>query len=126
MMFVRWQNSKTVARQKQKGKVNRCRAILVESVRVDGKSKQRYIAFIASYEPDVLDRQHLPEWQQRLRLGSQCRFWRDVGERLDRLGNGISPEVRHKIETALAAKVPRPSQEEQERHARKLKSSCKD
>jgi hypothetical protein len=107
-MFVRWQNSKTVSRQKQAGKINRCRAILVESVRIDGKPRQRYVAFpVASFKPDRLE---------SARFG----FWREAGERLDRLGNRISLEDRHKIEAALVARVPRPSPEEQQRRDREV------
>src|SRR4051794_24669147 len=99
-MFVRWQNSKTVSRRKAQGKVNRCRAVLVESVRVEGKPTQKYIAFLASYEPGSRS------W------GQPFRFWHDALGCLDRLGNRISLEDRHPIEAALAAWVPRPCREE--------------
>jgi hypothetical protein len=104
-MFIRWQNSKTVSRQKQNDKVNRCRAILVESARIDGKPRQQHVAFLASYRPDWLP-------------AARFRFWREASERLDRLGNRISLEDRHKIEAALVARVPRPSPEEQRQHDR--------
>jgi len=104
-MFVRWQNSKTVSRRKRQGKVNRCRAILVENARIDGKPKQRYIAFLASYDPDP------SPWND----GPKTGFWRQAKLKLDRLSNRVSPEERLKIETALAARVPRPTPEEQER-----------
>jgi len=126
-MFVRWQNSETVAKRKQPGKVNRCRAILVESVRVDGKPKQQYIAFLASFEPDVVAiKRDMPEWRQRRQFGAQCRFWRQLNKRLNRLGNRISLDDRHKIEAALAIRVPRPSQEEQERSDREVEEMLRD
>jgi hypothetical protein len=53
-MFVHWQNSKSVARWNAGvEKINRCRAILLESIRVDGKSKATYVASVSSYVPDV-------------------------------------------------------------------------
>lgn len=38
--------------RKKEHEITRYRAILVESVRVDGKPRQRYIEFIASYSPE--------------------------------------------------------------------------
>lgn len=94
-MFVRWQYSKSVARWNGQ-KVNRCKAILVESVRIGGKPRQKYITFIASYEP------HCPAW---LQLVARKSFWNRAHDRLDRLSNVISKEDRSKIEEALALRV---------------------
>lgn len=117
-MFVRWQNSKTVARWKRHDKINRVRAILVESVRQDGKPRQRYVAFLASYEPD--------EASHRLRLIIQCRFWRTACRVLDRLGNRITPDDRRQIEAALAARVPRPDAEQQQRCDREVENMMRE
>jgi hypothetical protein len=94
-MFVRWQNSKSVASWHRGGKINRCRAVLVESARADGKPKQTYIAFIASYDPKHSDQ-----------TSARHYFWKRARERLDRLGNRVSTEDRVKIEVALALRVP--------------------
>src|SRR6187431_523753 len=92
-MFIRWQNYRSVARwHRGEPPIKRVKAILVEAVRVDGKPRQRYIAFISSYEPE--------------RLGDRFRFWREARQRLDRLDNRITPEDRVKIEAALARRVP--------------------
>jgi hypothetical protein len=64
-------------------------------MRVDGKPKQTYIAFIASYEPEG-------RCDPILARGV---FWRRARERLDKLSNRISPDDRAKIETALALRV---------------------
>ena len=113
-MFVRWQNSKSIAKRKWRtppGTINRVRAVLVESVRVGGKPRQKCIAFIASYVPEDR-RSHHHQGKP------QCGFWREVNECLDRLGNRITPADRAKIESAIADRVPRPSREDQERSER--------
>ena len=70
----------------------RLKAILVESVRVDGKPRQKHIAFLGSIQPDDLDK-------------ASRYFWRDVTLKLKRLGNRVSPEDYERIIASLAAKV---------------------
>ena len=54
-------------------------AVLVESVRVDGKPRQKHIAFLGSIASD--------------RLGNPGpHFWFHVTSKLKRLGNRIGPE----------------------------------
>jgi hypothetical protein len=96
-MFLRWQTYRSQARipwRCAKTERTRLRAVLVESVRVDGKPRQRHIAFlgsIASGEPidGVLGK----------------RFWRDVFSTLKRLGNRVGPEDYERIIASIAAKV---------------------
>jgi hypothetical protein len=95
-MFVHWQNSKSVARWNARvEKINRCRAVLLERIRIDGKSKATYVATIASYVPDasnlILERRN---------------FWKRARERLDKLCDRVTPEDRAEIEAALARRVP--------------------
>jgi hypothetical protein len=57
---------------------------LVESVRVDGKPRQRHIAYLGSIASDS--------------LGSPApRFWYDVTSKLKRLGNRVGPEDYERI-----------------------------
>jgi hypothetical protein len=86
-MFVRW--------QKYRNKPATT-AILVEGVRVDGKPRQRHLAYLGSFRREWVKDTHYRSW-----------WWHHVAERLDRLGNRISPDDRHRIEAALAAKVRR-------------------
>jgi hypothetical protein len=122
-MFVRWQNYKSVARRhwrKNEPPITRCRAVLVESIRIKGKPRLKHIAFLASYQPHWLDRSfHNREFAERMYLGVRASFWRDARQRLDRLGNRITREDRSKIEAALALKVPLLTSEEEEENRRR-------
>ena len=74
-------------------------ALLVESVRIDGKPRQRHVAYLFSIwrgEEDKLGDRH---WQ--------VRWWVEASDRLDELGDRVKPEDRRKIEKALAQKIGR-------------------
>jgi hypothetical protein len=87
-------------------------AILVESVRIGGKPRQRHIAYLLSFVES-----ELPSVYRRVYL------WDDFAERLDRLGNRVSVEDRKRIEAAIAAKIKRPNEAERaEVQARRLKA----
>lgn len=106
-MFVRWQKYRSVARwHRGEPPITRVKAILVESVLIDGKPRQRHIAFISSYEPEG--------------LGDRFRFWREARRCLDRLANRITPEDRIKIEAALARRVPPTTPEQEAVHEREV------
>ena len=115
-MFIRWQTYKSVASRPPSrwslryNKPQRVRAVLVESVRVDGKPRLRHIAFIASYEPEP----SCSEWTWR------GRFWLTARQRLDKLANRITPEQRASIEASLAERVPRLPPEEQDEFDRRV------
>jgi hypothetical protein len=83
-------------------------AILVEGVRVNGKPTQRHIAYLGS----ILESTMAADTEGRENV-DLCRvvFWQRVAERLDRIA-GLSTEDRQKIDAAIAAKVPRVSQEQ--------------
>jgi hypothetical protein len=86
----------------------RLRAILVESVRVHGKSRQKHIAFLGSIVGDAsID-------------GTAGKvFWGAVTQKLERLGNRVSPEERERILASIAAKVGgRPTEAELEKFER--------
>jgi hypothetical protein len=98
-MFVIWR--RRLLRLKPRWQVDpeaRLEARLAESVRVEGKPRQRFIAYLASLaEPnDASDR---------------ADFWDVITHELDRLGNRLGDE-RAKIEAAIAARVPRPTAQE--------------
>jgi hypothetical protein len=97
-MYVRWQTYRSRARDPRHRARNderaRLRAILVESVRVNGEARQKYIAFLGSLtiaqagsDPDAL-------W-----------FWYRVTKRLDRLGARIGSEDRARISASIAKRV---------------------
>lgn len=104
-MFVRWQKR---ARQWPKygshwndddtrRKDAHWAAILVESVRIDGKPRQRHVAYLGSIVESALTEE------------TKCHrgyFWRDIKERLDRLDNRIPAKDRVAIEKKIAEKVP--------------------
>jgi hypothetical protein len=66
---------------------------LVESVRINGKPRQRHIGYLAS----IRDRRSVDEIRN---------FWDAVYDKLDGLSDRLSLDDRHRIEAAIAAKVP--------------------
>jgi hypothetical protein len=93
-MFVRWQlyRSQALTRHHRKRNDERARlkAVLVESVRVDGKPRQKHIAFLGSTSIDGGDRR---------------RFWYEVTTSLDRLDNRVSPQDRKRIVAAITKRL---------------------
>ena len=93
-MFVRWQLYGSQALNPLQRKHNderaRLKASLVESIRIDGKPRQKHIAFLGSTSIDGGDRR---------------RFWYDVTTQLKRLGKRVSPADRKRIESALSKRV---------------------
>jgi hypothetical protein len=83
-------------------------AIIVESTRVNGKPKQRHVAYLAGFT------------ESAIKIDAQrCFIWDSITDRLDRLGNRITPADRQKIEAAVAEKVPRPTPVEYKEIARR-------
>jgi hypothetical protein len=95
-MFVRWQLYHSQAlnhrHREQNDKRARLKAILVESVRVDGKPRQRHIVFLGSISIDQIGK-------------PGGRFWYDVTRRLNGLGKRVTPADRKRIGRAIAKKV---------------------
>ena len=93
-MFVRWQEYKSRAKSRRlrvfrkKHGQHRLRAMLVETVRIDGKPHQRYLAYLGSVQADRRDRP---------------RFWYDVTRKLDQ--RRLSREERNRIKSAIAKKI---------------------
>jgi hypothetical protein len=97
-MFIRWQS-----RQRRRAKFGRSlndthwRAVLVESVRVDGKPRQRHIAYLVGFT------------ESAARIAAQRRFlWGRIEKRLKRLGKRISAKDRKAIMVALIKKIGKP------------------
>ena len=87
-MFVRWQT-----RGSQRWGVYH-RAILVESLRVEGEPRQKHIAYLGSF---YVDRPGAPRGWDR------PRFWHDVRQRLAELG--LPQGERRRIVDAIAKHV---------------------
>jgi hypothetical protein len=98
-MFVRWQTYPLHLRWNKERA--RLKAILVESVRVDGKPRQKHIAFLSSIASDSLGK-------------PGPRFWCEVASKLKRLGNRIGPEDYERIMASIAVKVGGPPMTEAE------------
>jgi hypothetical protein len=80
-------------------------AQLVESHRVDGRPRQKVIKYLGTIrEPAVAH------------VGHRMSFWRTVSAAFKALD--LPPEQQHTIELALHARVPFPTMEEIDAHAR--------
>ena len=88
-----WEKHKSGG-QRYRRETTRFRAILVESVRVDGKSRHRHVAVIGSFVAETLD------------VEARRDFWKAASERLSVY---VNADDRSKIEAALARHVPPPT-----------------
>lgn len=130
-MFVRWQSRKrrrpaygywgrqlhsgrywAYARKGTSEQDVHWKAVLVESVRVNGNPTQRHIAVLGGITDSAIEF-----------TAQRCHFWDRVIERLDRLGNQITVDDRRRIEAQVANKVPRPTPDEYKAAARRSASS---
>jgi hypothetical protein len=103
-VFVRWQSYEHKKLDPRKGRYDVLwRAILVESVCVNGKSRNQHIAYLGGI---TNEEQKDPELRRR--------FWKRVLVRLLTLANRVSPEDHAKIIASIAKKVegPIPTREE--------------
>jgi hypothetical protein len=110
-MFIRWQSRKHTERCSYLGDHNdvHWRADLVESIRVDGKPRQRHIAYLCGFTEQQFKDQHTG----KVREAQQLYVWEHALDCLDRLHNRITNEDRERIETVLAARIgtPKPTRE---------------
>ncbi len=100
-MFVRWKKRRSTDRafwHAKHGSVTYY-AVLIESVRVGGQPRQRFVAHLASYN----------EGDTRRARMQHVDFWRQAERRLNELS--IADGTRARIEAKLAERVPRPSLE---------------
>jgi hypothetical protein len=94
-MFVVWRRTERRGRLYLGDPAARLEARLVESLRIDGKPRQRFIAYIGSIEEPNDG-------------GDRIDFWDVTSRVLNYLVNRLGDE-RPKIEAALDARVPRPT-----------------
>ena len=99
VMFVRWR------RREKNNSDTHLAAILVESVHVDGRPRQRHIAYLSGITEDNV---------QSVRACN--RFWGKVDKRLH--GLSLTAQEHERIVYALAVKVRRPTSVETERSER--------
>jgi hypothetical protein len=103
-MYVRWQTRRRTTRGEATA---HWAAVLVENVRVKGRPTQRHVAYLGGItEADATED-----------AGRRIQFWEKATELLDALKN-MPAEERRRVESTLAARVPRPTARQQQRHAR--------
>jgi hypothetical protein len=90
LMLIRWQTYRSKGGL-YRGKTTRIRAILSESVRVNGQSRQKFIAVIGSVVTERLD------------VEARRDFWKAAHECLS---THVPDDDRSRIEAALARRVP--------------------
>ena len=101
-MYVKWQWPTDRKRQTSRSWYMRdtahAYASLVENTRIDGKPKQRHVAYLGSV--------YVERNSQRAKdVHYRAWFWHHMRARLDGLGNQIGADGA-KVEAQLAAKVP--------------------
>jgi len=106
-MFIRWQTHRSKGGT-YRGATTRIRAILLEAVRIDGKSRQQYVAVVASFVDGQLD------------VEARREFWKAAEKRLSIYAQD---DDRSRIDAALARRVPPLTSEEVEAHDRQRKEA---
>ena len=96
-MLIRWQTYRSKGGL-YRGKTTRIRAILSMSIRVNGQSRQKFIAVIGSFVAETLD------------VEARRNFWKVAHERLSTC---VPDDDRSRIEAALARRVPPPTAAEE-------------
>ncbi len=71
------------------------KAVLVESHRINGKPRQKHIAYLGGFPESALSIPHQRGY-----------FWIHIREKLDRMGNRITADQRANIERKIAERVP--------------------
>ena len=107
-MFVRWKRQALTGRSvKYNASLGRSKdkltAILVESHRVDGRPRQRFVSYLGT----------IREWTLKDRVyWHLVDFWVSVDKNLDALQ--IDQVTRQAIETRIAERVPRPTTQDRQ------------
>jgi len=83
-------------------------ATLIENSRIDGKVKQRHVAYLGTIKDCDIER-----------LGSRAAFWSKAKTRLDELGDRLTRKERKAIEAALVTKVKPLTKAERKKHERR-------
>jgi hypothetical protein len=103
-MYVRW-NKKERGWGRRKNDF--LYAVLVESRRIDGKPRQKIIAYLASIEEKDIKKD---PFRREI-------FWKAVTKNIESLS--LSPEIREKIEESIMQRVSRPTENELKRYCEK-------
>jgi hypothetical protein len=96
-MYVKWEH-----RWGRRGTA----AVLVESARVDGKPRQRHIAYLATYTNSLYSLKE-GEHHDEHNVHRRAWFWHDIMQRLASLD--LSAEQRSHITTLVAKRLPKPT-----------------
>lgn len=111
-MFIRWKNRQCKDRGEWHRRVDlTLSAYLVKSVRVDGKPRQKVVAFLASTRQFQLDCPYTQGEAKAYRNRSaRYQFWKQVNARLGELV--LTEEETQTVSAQLAQVVPPLSEEE--------------
>ena len=109
-MYVRWKT-----RRRKTGIYGGClclNPILLESRRVDGQPRQKYIAGLGTlhvqHQLPTRDPEEFVEVHGGfVRIAGVYWFWHDLAECLD--GLKLAPERRQTIESEVASRIPKPT-----------------
>lgn len=107
--------SPTRLQHKGKGQAQHWAAILCRSTRVNGKPKQTHVAYLGG-----ITKADTKSVERRVE------FWDKAMGLLDGLAEKLSSKERRKIEAVLAARVPRPTKAELQRHQRAQRQRADD
>jgi hypothetical protein len=101
-MFIRWQSRKRTTYYSYWGRSAdpygdiHWNAVLVESVRLNGKPRQKHIANLGGFT------------EHQIKIAAQQIYvWKRAIKALDGLGKRMTPEERRQIEAALADRIGR-------------------
>jgi hypothetical protein len=101
-MFIRWQSRKRNIYYSHWGRKAdpygdvHWNAVLVESLRINGKPRQKHIANLCSFT------------EQQIKIPAQQLYtWERAIKTLDGLGKRITPQERRQVEAALAERLGR-------------------
>lgn len=108
-MFVRWKRRAKSRRKRLTGETA-LSAYLVSSERVEGKPRQRVVAYLGSIRENAT---HY--------VGHQMGFWEAAAPTLDRLE--LDPETRSAVEASLTRKVPKPTEEGRSEEAARFREA---
>jgi hypothetical protein len=107
-MYVRWKRRPIKKRNISDPNPHQLAAYLVESRRVDGKPRQRTVAYLGGISERFLGEPAHRHW-----------FWKDLAQRLDTLA--LPQSERETIEAALARAVARLTAEEEEQIGQRVR-----
>ena len=76
--------------------------VTASAVRIDGKPRQRHIAYLGSIRHDCSGK-----------VDYRVRFWRDARKVLDRLGKRLTAAERTRVEELIGERVRRPTAQQE-------------